>query len=232
VYKDNKLWFTAQVFKCVVVYDLTEDKAEQVFGTGQGFTHLLYLTSEGNRFYATNVESGTVSIYERKQIPPCMPPTGVLPPIAKPRTEWRQTLVDAGFGCEGFDVSKDGKELWTACPDGQVVIIDVGKKQVKTKINTSVQGLHHLKITPDGKMACIVSVKTGDLLFYNTSSRQLERKINIGQGAGIYKDTDGKRMLISCTPNNYIVVMNLATKKEIKRINIGRPEGVTSVMVK
>lgn len=229
VYQNNKLWFTAQGSKSVVLYDTKEDKIEQVFGTGQDFTHLIQVSPDGNRFYTTNVESGTLSIYEKKQIPPYMPPTGVFPSNAKPRLEWRQELIDVGFGSEGFDITKDGTELWTARPDGYIVIVDLVNKKIKSKINSNVLGLHRLKITPDGKTVCIVSVKTGDLLFYNRQTQKLEQKINIGQGAGIYMDEKSNRMFISCTPNNYVVVMDLTSRKEIKRLNIGRPDGITSV---
>lgn len=228
VYRENQLWFTAQGSKAVAVYDINKNQTEQIFGTGQDFTHLLYVTPDGNRFYTTNVESGTVSIYEKKEIPPYMPPTGVLPPNAKSRLEWRQTLVDVGFGAEGFDISKDGKELWTAKPDGKIVIVDLENKKVKTEIDTKVLGLHRLRITPDGKTVCIVSVKTGNLLFYNFESHQLEKQMNIGQGAGIFMDAPSNRMFISCTPNNYISVIDLTTRKEIKKINIARPDGITS----
>lgn len=231
VYQNDKLWFTAQGSKSVVLYDIKALKFDQVFGTGQDFTHLIQVTSDGNRFYTTNVESGTLSVYEKKAIPPYMPPTGLLPPNAKPRIEWQQDLINVGFGSEGFDISKDGSELWTARPDGYIVIVDLIKKEIKTKINSKVLGLHRLKITPDGKTVCIVSVKTGDLLFYNRQTQKIEQKTNIGQGAGIYMDKKSNRMFISCTPNNYVVVLDLATRKEIKRINVGRPDGITSVNV-
>lgn len=231
VYKDDKLWVTAQGSKSVVKYNLQSRKAENVFGTGQDFTHLIYLTKKGNCFYTTNVESGTLSIYENKEIPPYMPPTGVLPPNAKSRIEWRQTLIDVGLGAEGFDVNDREDILWTARPDGYIVVVDLLKKEVKTTINTGVQGLHRLKFTPDGKYVAIVSVKTGDLLFYNAETYSLEKKINIGRGAGIYMDTATNRMFVSCTPEDYIVVMDLKTRKEIKRLKISRPDGVTSVKV-
>lgn len=230
-YQDDKLWVTAQGAKSVVLYDTKEGEVEQVFGTGQDFTHLIYVPTDGNRFYTTNVESGTISIYEEKEIPPYMPPTNVLPPNAKPRLEWRQTLVDVGSGAEGFDVSPDGKELWTARPDGYIVVVDLDKKEVMTKINTNIPGLHRLKITPDGKTVCIVSVKTGDLLYYNRQARQLEQKDNIGKGAGIYMDKDLNRMFISCTPNNYVIVIDLNTRKIIKKISVARPDAVTSLYV-
>ncbi len=231
-YLEDKLWFTAQGSKAVAVYDTKTSKIEQVFGTGQDFTHMIYVAPDGNRFYTTNVESGTISIYEKTQLPPYMPPTGVLPANAKPRIEWRQTLINVGYGAEGFDVSPDGKELWTARPDGHIIVVNLESKEVKADLNTTVQGLHRLKITPDGKMVCIVSVKTGDLLFYNRQTYGPDIKMNIGQGAGIYMDKESNRMFVSCTSNNYVVVIDLATGKEIKRINIGKPDGVTSVIVK
>lgn len=232
VYVNEMLWFTAQGSKSVAVFDPKENKVTQVFGTGQDFTHLLHVNSEANSFYTTNVESGTVSIYKKKDLPPYMPPTGVLPPNAKPRVEWRQTLVNVGPGCEGFDVTSDEKELWTARPDGMIIIVDLVREKVKAEIDIKIQGLHRLKITPDGKTVCVVSVKTGDLLYYNRATHMLEQKDNIGQGAGIFMDRESNRMFISCTPNNEVVVIDLATRKEIKRIAIGRPDGITSVHVK
>lgn len=230
-HKDT-LWFTAQGSKVVVAYDLKQDKPVQVLGTGQNFTHLIRLTPDAKTFYTTNVESGTISIYEKRLIPPYMPPTGVLPAGAKQRLEWRQTLVDVGIGAEGFDISADGKELWTARPDGKIVVVDMINKKVKATIDAHVLGLHRLGITPDGKTVCVVSVKTGDLLYYNKASHQLEYKINLGQGAGIYMDKGMNRMFVSCTPNNYVYVIDLNTRKEIKKINISRPDGIISAELK
>lgn len=229
--RNDTLWFTAQGSKCVVAYDVKQDKPVQVLGTGQDFTHLLYLTPDGNTFYTTNVESGTLSIYERKEIPPYLPPTGVYPKNAKNRQEWRQTLVEVGYGAEGFDVSKDGSELWTARPDGTIVIVDLKKKEVIARIETNVLGLHRLKFTPDGNTVCVVSVKTGDLLFYNVATHKLEHSMNIGRGAGIYMDKASNRMFVSCTPDNYVSVIDLNSRKEIEKINIGRPDGINAVSI-
>lgn len=225
-YYNDTLWYTAQGSKCVVAYDIKKEQPVTVLGTGQDFTHLIYLTNNGTRFYTTNVESGTISVYEKKEIPPYMPPTGVLPANAKNRLEWRQTLINAGTGAEGFDVTADGKELWTARPDGTIVIIDTEKKQVKAEINTHVSGLHRIGITPDEKTVCVVSVKTGDLLFYNLQTHELEKQMTIGRGAGICMDKETNRMFVSCTPDNYVSVIDLTTRKEIKKLMIARPDGI------
>lgn len=52
--------------------------------------------------------------------------------------------------------------------------------------------------------------------------------MNIGQGAGIFMDAPSNRMLISCTPNNFISIIDLTTRKGVKKINIERPDGITS----
>lgn len=231
-YRNDSLWFTAQGSKCVVVYDLKQQKPVEVIGTGQDFTHLIYLTPDGNTFYTTNVESGTISIYERRLLSPYIPPTGVLPPGAKQRLEWRQTLINVGYGCEGFDVTADGKQLWTALPNGKIVVVDLEKKSIKTQIDTHVEGLHRVALTADGKTLCAVSVKTGDLLFYNTQTLKPEQRLKTGMGAGLYMDKAGDRLFVSCTPNNYVDVIDLKTRTEIKRIAVGRPDGITSAMVK
>jgi len=231
-FRNNMLWFTAQASKAVVLYDPMTKKIAEVLGTGQDFTHLLYVNTKGNEFYTTNVESGTLSIYQHKMIPPYMPPTGVLPPNAKERLEWRQKLITVGIGSEGFDVSPDGKELWTARPDGEVVIVDLEKQKITSSFNSSVKGLHRLKITPDGKTVCIVSVKTGELLYYQRTGHKLEQKVKIGQGAGIFMDQYSQRMFISCTPNDEVIVIDLKTRKTIKKLKIGRPDGITAVITK
>ena len=197
-------------------------------GTGQNTTHLLYLTPDSEHFYTTNIDSGTVSIFDHVLLQPTVPPTGILPPNAKPRWDWVQTLITVGKGAEGFDVSPDGKELWTARPDGTIIIIDLEKRKIIQEINTSVLGLHRMKFTPDGKYVCIVSVKTGELLFYDSKTRKMIKKINSGQGAAMLMDKEKNRLFISCTPNNSVSVIDLKTMEVIQKLDIGgRPDGLT-----
>ncbi|MFP3594165.1 YncE family protein [Chryseobacterium sp. SIMBA_038] len=232
-YVKDKLWFTAQGSKAVGRYDIKEDKLEWSMGTGQNITHLLYVTPDAEHFYTTNVESGTVSIFDHVLLQPTMPPTGVLPPNAKPRWDWIQTLVNVGKGAEGFDVSLDGKELWTARPDGHIVIVNLEKREVKADIDAKVLGLHRLKFTPDGKYVCIVSVKTGELLFYDSKTRKEIKRINAGQGAAMLMDKEKNRLFMSCTPNNSVSVIDLNTMEVIKKLDIGgRPDGLTVAELK
>lgn len=227
VYLNNKIWFTAQGSKSVARYDVATAKMDFAMGTGQDVTHLLHVTPDGNSFYTTNVGSGTVSIFQRSLLQPTVPPTGVLPPTAKPYWDWVQTVVPAGNGCEGFDVSPDGNTLWTATPEGTISIIDTRAKKVTATITTNVKGLHRLKFTPDGTRVAVISVRTGDLLFFDAKTRKEIKRIKTGQGAAMLMDAVGNRLFLSCSPNDYIAVVDLAKMEVSGRLQTGgRPDGL------
>ncbi|MBD9575757.1 YncE family protein [Pseudomonas sp. PDM23] len=225
-YVGGKLWFTAQGSKAVGRFDPAQGRVDWVMGTGQDTTHMLYVSQDAKHMYATNVGSGTVSLLEQRMVAPAMPPTGVLPPAAKPRLDWVQTLVSVGKGAEGFDVSPDGRELWTVTPGGILSIVDVQAERLTSQISTGLDGAHRLKFTPDGKQVLVVSVKTGALVFYDRATRKPLKRLQIGRGAGIFIDAATGRAFISCTPDSVVSVIDLASQEEVGRIPVGRPDGV------
>ena len=97
-----------------------------------------------------------------------MPP-GMMP--GPPGGDWQETVIPVGRGSEGFDVSPDGKEAWVAnAQDGTVSIIDLGTKMVTATLAVNVPGANRLKFTPDGKLALISSVRSGDLFVYDVAA--------------------------------------------------------------
>lgn len=229
---DNRLWFTAQGSKAVGRLDPATGRVEWAMGTGQDTTHMIHVGSDGQRVYTTNVGSGNVSILERKLVAPAMPPTGVMPAGARPRMDWVQTLVPVGEGAEGFDVSPNGRELWTVTPAGVISIIDTGARAVAATIDSGMAGAHRIKFTPDGRRVMVVSVKTGAVAIYEASTRALVKTFQTGRGAGIYMDAYHHRALVSCTPDNFVAVIDLDTLEEIRRIPVGRPDGMAIAQVR
>ncbi len=128
----GKVWFTAEGAKAVASYDPASAKVDWIMGTGQNRTHMLYVTADQKQIYTTNVSSATVSVLEQVTLPPMgPPPSGVRrrappPPPGgnQPRTDWNQTVIPVGKGSEGFDVSPDGRELWTANAAGRYALGD------------------------------------------------------------------------------------------------------------
>ncbi|WP_315388777.1 YncE family protein [uncultured Stenotrophomonas sp.] len=224
----GRLWFTAQGSKSIARLDPRRqaNKVEWVMGTGQDTTHLLHVSADGQHAYATNSGSGTVSLFERRLVPPNTPPTGIPPAGATSRMDWVHTLVPTGPGTEGFDVSPDGGKLWTVAPDGTLYVIDLTSKRVVDRFDSGLDGAHRLAFTPDGHRIMVASVKTGALAIFDASSHKLIKRLQTGHGAGVYMDPSGNRAFISCTPDGFVAVIDLASLKEIHRITLPRPDGV------
>jgi YVTN family beta-propeller protein len=222
---NGKAWFTAEGSKAVGRYDPATGKVDWSMGTGQDRTHMIYVTGDGKKIYTTNVSSGTVSILEDTLILPGK----FAPPNAKPREDWVQTVVPTAAGSEGFDVLPDGSELWTASSqDGTISIVDLQAKKLKTKIDAKVLGANRLVFTTDGKLAFISSLQSGDLTIYDARSRKEVKRLKIGHGAaGILMDPNGSRAFVACTPDNYVVVIDIKTLEVTGHIDVGGgPDGL------
>ena len=235
----GKVWFTAQDSKAIGRYDPAVGKLDWCMGTGQDWTHMLYVTPDEKKIYATSARSGAVSIIEnvlQTQGPKGPPPgmQGKSPkdhpfPDRKPQWQWVETTVPVSKGSEGFDVSPDGREIWTAASDdGKIAIIDTGKRKVTATINAKILGANRLKFTPDGKYVFISSLRNGDMFIYNAATHKEVKRLHIGHGAsGILMDPDGTRAFVACTGDDYIVVVNLKTLELTgQRIDIGGPDGM------
>ncbi len=222
---NGKAWFTAEGSKAVGRYDPATGKLDWSMGTGQDRTHMIYVTADGKKIYTTNISSGTVSILSDTLIQPGK----MAPPNAKPREDWMQTIVPTARGSEGFDVSPDGSDLWTASSeDGTISIIDLGAKKPAAKIDAKVLGANRLKFTPDGKRVFISSLQTGDLTIYDAKSHTEMKRLKLGHGAaGILMDPNGSRAFVACSADNYIAVIDLKTLEVTSHLDVGGvPDGL------
>ena len=236
----GKLWFTAEGAKAVATYDPVSTKIDWIMGTGQNRTHMIYVTPDQKQIYTTNVSSATVSILEKVALPPMGPPPGMRPPQGsppplappggnQPRMDWNETVVSVGKGDEGFDVSPDGRELWTAnAQDGSLSVIDLATRTVTATLDAKTFGANRLKFTPDGKLVLISSLRDGDLVIYDAKSRREFKRVPIGHGAaGILIDREGNRAFISCGPDNYVAVLDLKDLQVTSHIDVGgEPDGL------
>jgi YVTN family beta-propeller protein len=221
----GKVWFSAEGAKAVGRYDPATGKLDWSIGTGQDRTHMIYVTNDAKKVYTTNVSSATVSILVDSLLKPALNPAGFTPP---PHKDWVQTVIPVGKGSEGFDVSPDGRELWTAgAEDGTITIIDVAAKKATATIDAKVFGANRLKFTPDGKLALITSLRTGDLFIYDAASHKEVKRLNTGHGAaGILVDDDGSRAFIGCTGDNYVAVIDLKKLEVTEHIDIRGADGL------
>ena len=222
---NGKAWFTAEGSKAVGRYDPATGKLDWSMGTGQDRTHMIYVTPDGKKIYTTNISSGTVSILEDTLIQPGR----MAPPNAKPREDWVHTVVATAKGSEGFDVSPDGRELWTASgEDGTISIIDLEAKKRAATIDAKVIGANRLKFTPDGKQVFISSLQTGEVTIYDAKTHTEIKRLKPGRGsAGILMDPLGLRAFVACSADNYVAIIDLKTLEITGHLDVGGvPDGL------
>ena len=233
----GKVWFTAEAAKAFGSVDPASGKVEFVLGSGQNRTHMVFVMQDLSKIFTSNIQSGTVSIWEKvsPSLPSGPPPpgAGAPPPGAFP-PEWNQSLVEVGAGSEGFDVTPDGKELWAAnAQKGTIAVVSIAEKKVVQTIEANVRGANRLKFTPDGKLAFVSSLNGANVAVFDVASRKEVKRIPVGHGAaGIQMQPDGTRAFVACTPDNYVAVIDLKTLSVVGKIDAGgNPDGMAWAVV-
>jgi YVTN family beta-propeller protein len=232
VFRDGKVWFTAEAAKAIGSYDPASGRIDWIMGTGQNRTHMLYVFPGGKRILTTNVSSGTVTIMEKTEgRPPApMPSLGTMPTRSVPPPpggDWELTVVPVGRGSEGFDVSPDGKEAWVAnAGDGTISIIDIAAKRVTDTLHANVPGANRLKFTPDGKLV-LVSAGPYFVVLDSATHKEIKR-LKTGRGSGgVLVTPDGTRAFEACSPDGYVAVIDLKTFEVAGHIDAGgNPDGM------
>ena len=237
----DKLYFTAETNKVVGRYDPETHMIDWIIGTGQDRTHMVWVDKGLARLVTSNVNSGTISIIEqvaqRGPGPPPSAPGG--PPLGPggpgsggPRKTWEVTNVPSGRGSEGFDVSPDGKEIWSAnAQDATVTVIDVATKKATQTFPISVKGANRLKFTLDGKHAFVAGLgggSTGNVAILDAATRKEIKHLDLGGGsAGILMVPGGTRAFIAVSGANKVAAIDLKTMEVTGYIQTGKgPDGL------
>lgn len=220
----SELYFTAEVNKVLGRYNPATGKIDWILGTGQDRTHMIEVSKDLDHIYTSNVNSGTISIIDKtEELKTPGPPRGA--------QGWEETVIHTGVGTEGFDVSPDGKELWSAAARGGTIsIINLTTEKLGQTLHVKVTGANRVRFTPDGKYVFVSMLRNdgGDLAIFNVRTRLQVKRLSLGHGAaGILMQPDGLRAFVSCSPDNYVAVIDLKTLKEIGRIETERgPDGL------
>ena len=235
----GKLYFTAETNKVIGRYDPATQHVDWVLGTGQDRTHMIAVSAGLDRIVTSNVNSGTISIIEQMSAsngglaPGGTPGRAGGPLPGQPRLTWEVTNVPAGRGCEGFDVSPDGKEIWAAnARDATVTIVDVATKKAVQTLPIPVKGANRLKFTPDGKRVLISGLGArgadSSLVLIETTTRKELKQFSLGGGsAGILVAPDGSRAYVAVSGADKVAVIDLKTLEVVGEIDAGKqPDGL------
>jgi YVTN family beta-propeller protein len=246
----GELYFTAETSKAIGRYNPSTKAIDWIMGTGQDRTHMVWVAPSLDKVVTSNVSSATISIIELLAQPSMGfgPPPGATPPPGAPQggpppgqgnqKAWEVTNVSVGRGSEGFDISPDGRAIWTAnAQDATVSVIDFATKKVIQTVPISVKGANRLKFTPDGKQVLVSGLGTfgpgaspsaTNLVVLDAASRKEVKQLSLGGGAaGILMDPDGSRALVAVSGGNKVSIVDLKSLTVTGEIApLGQPDGM------
>src|SRR5215471_2503628 len=119
--------------------------------------------------------------------------------------------------------SPDGKRAFvTNIGSGSVTAVDLFSKSAIKNIPTG-QGSEGIDVTPDGKEIWVTNRAEDTISIVDGSSLTISSKVKASKFPIRVKITpDGKRALVSCAQSGDVVVLDVAQRKELKRIPIGQ----------
>jgi len=215
-FAEGEVYFTAENNKAIARWHPGTNKVDWLIGTGQGRTHMLFPTSDLSKIFTSNVDSDSISIFER----------------SKESSGWTATVVTVGKGPEGGSLSPDEKEFWAAnSGDGSVSIIDVASKRVTQTFDIGTKHSNRLKFTPDGKLVLISDIGSGDVVILDAPGRKIIKRVNVGKNAeGILIQPDGSRAFIAAAADDKVVILDLKSLTIAGEIHTGKgPDGMAWV---
>jgi YVTN family beta-propeller protein len=204
---DGKIFFTAEANKVIGRYDPVSHQIDWILGLGQNRTHMIVVSSDAKRIFTSNVNSDTISIIE-------------------------ETTNINHFGGPPPGAGRGGPPPWgpgNGGPGGPPpgnhggppkVFSQVDWNETHIKVGAGPEGFD---VSPDGQELWAANSHAGTVSVINVAQKAVAATLTVPtRFANRVKFTlDGKRVLISDLGGNDLVVMDVASRKEIKRIALG-----------
>jgi YVTN family beta-propeller protein len=208
---DGKIFFTAEGSKVIGSYDPLTSQIDWVLGLGQNRTHMIAVAKGSKKIFTSNVNSDTISIIEKSSGGGPGGPGGFggPPPGSGPPP-------DGGPGGPPPDGGPGRRP--PGRPPG-------GRGQADWNItNISVgHGPEGFDVSPDGKEIWAANSHEGTVSVIDVEKKTVVETLNIPtRFANRLKFTlDGRLAFISDLGGNDLVVVDAASRKEVKRIKLG-----------
>jgi YVTN family beta-propeller protein len=193
----GKTWFTAEAAKAIGRYDPATQKVDWILGTGQNRTHMIYVFPDVNpdvqRILTTNVGSGTVSLIQKEPVRMPGPPPGMRPPGA---------LGSAPPPPPGGATQR---------VDWNQTVIPVGR------------GAEGFDVSPDQREAWVANARDGTISVIDLAAKEVVDTVaaNVPSANRLKFTPDGRRVLVSSLSGPDLVILDSATRREVKRLPIG-----------
>jgi DNA-binding beta-propeller fold protein YncE len=196
----GKVWFTAEAAKAIGSYDPATRSIDWILGTGQNRTHMIYVFDDLKHMITSNVSSATMTFIERSSGGGRGPGPGSGPGPGGPPPGMQK---GPGRGPGGPMGAPQG--------DWDETVVAVGR------------GAEGFDVSPNGKELWAANAQDGTISIVDIASKKVSQTLapNV-MGANRLKFTpDGKLVFVSTLSGPDLVILEAATRREVKRIAIG-----------
>jgi DNA-binding beta-propeller fold protein YncE len=189
----GKVWFTAEAAKAIGSYDPQANKVDWILGTGQNRTHMIFVSADLQWIATTNVSSATVTLIEKSRN---QRPAGTPPPMAN----------------SGSGAPQPGGPRSAPGGDWDETVIPVGN------------GSEGFDVSPDGSEIWVANAQDGTVSIVSKAKKSVIETLpaNVKRANRLKFTPDGKMVLVTSLGSSGLAIYDAATRKEIKRLNIGR----------
>ncbi|HYH83362.1 MAG TPA: YncE family protein [Longimicrobium sp.] len=205
---DSILAVTSEASRAVVLVDFRAGRVLRALQTDAQGTHILAVAGGGEKVYAANMASGTVSELD----------------VAGGRVT--RTFV-VGPAAEGAAVSADGTRLWAASMGADSsYAFDTATGQRIAAVATPGQA-YRVALTPDGRRALIPAPALNLLRVIDTATLRETAVALPGTPGGAVVSPDGRTAYVPLMEAGQVAVIDLATLAVTRRLPAGAgPDGI------
>jgi YVTN family beta-propeller protein len=201
--KDGRLYVTAELTNSIKVIDPKLRKVVDSIPTGEPQSHMLTISSDGQRGYTSNVDNGTVSVIDLRE-------KKVLAVIRVAKIVQR------------IAISADDRWVFTADQTKpQIAVIDTRTNVVKTWVKLSDIGFG-MTATRKGRRLLVTHPTSDSVSIVNLHSMKVEQVIHVPPDPQeILVRPDDRIAYVSCDQSKQVAAIDLSSGKVQKLIDVG-----------
>ncbi len=212
VFKNGKVYVTAELNRAIFRYDPVANKVDWLMGHGSSISHMLVVSPDEKKAYTADMLSNTVTMVN----------------IGGPPTPAAIKQIPVGTKPEAIEISPDGKEVWVGQnDDGHISIINTTTNKVEQTIAIG-KLPYRIKFTPDGKHVLISDPVSHEIVIIDAKTKAITQRVQMESAVmGVAISKDSKHAYVSMGELNVVVKIDLTTFKELGRAKTGiNPDGV------
>lgn len=219
---EDRILMTSHSTDSLVTVNIKDGKVEKDIPTGQKGTHMVVLSPDKKRAYASNAMSGSVS-------------------VADLDAQKIIATIPTGSRAEGIAISPDGKTITCGNVGGNTVsVIDTATLKVTKTLENTMAPIRTIW-TKDGRWVLTSCAGSGELAVHDPKDWSEKKRIKLGEQKIKFElkgqphpipmnyavHENGKHMFVVMVASNAVAIVDLEKLEVVGKIDTGEvPDGI------